>query len=306
MSQGLIAHVIGTGPDPSPGWPLQPLLVALLIAFAAGWAVVVWRIDRMHPATPVPPLRTVAFLAALATLFVALQSPIDAWADDRFSVHMVQHILLMFVAAPLFVLAAPITQLLRLSRPGLRRRVLIPLLHGRVARGVTFPIVTWLVGVGVMWVVHFSALFERALESESVHDLEHVLLLGSAMLFWLPVVGSEPVPWRLGWSGRFGYLALSMPFGSLLGMVIVSATVVLYPHYAALGGDALQDQRLAGTIMWVGADLLSLVALAFLVRAWMIHEDRRTGREQHASFASRGATGLEDEAGNRSAGGRPL
>jgi putative copper resistance protein D len=136
---------------------------------------------------------------------VALQSPIDTFADDLFSVHMVQHVLISFVVAPLLVLGAPMT----------------------------------------------------------------LLLLVTGILYWLPAIGLEPMPWRLSWSMRLLYLFVGMPFGSLLGLVLYSQSFVLYPHYLLrLGSDALADQRMAGTIMWVGADLLSMIAIGALVLAW--------------------------------------
>lgn len=260
-------------------WPLEPPFLALVALAGLGWLVVVWRVNAAHPATHVPVARSLAFGGALLALVVALQSPIDGLADQSFSAHMVQHLLLLYVAAPLLVMAAPVTLLLRLARPGPRRTLLLPLLHGRVVRVATAPVVTWLVFALVMWATHFSPLFELALESELIHDAEHVLLLGSAVLFWLPVIGREPLPHRLGLSARAAYVALAMPGSSVLGMVIVSQTAILYPHYAAQGvAAALADQRLAGTIMWVGTDLFSVVALALLIHAWLITDEAPTGR----------------------------
>jgi putative copper resistance protein D len=260
-------------------WPLEPPFLALVALAGLGWLVVVWRVNEAHPATHVPVARSLAFGGALLALVVALQSPIDGLADQSFSAHMVQHLLLLYVAAPLLVMAAPVTLLLRLARLGPRRTLLLPLLHSRVARVATAPVVTWLAFALVMWATHFSPLFELALESEPIHDAEHVLLLGSAVLFWLPVIGREPLPHRLGLSARAAYVALAMPGSSVLGMVIVSQTAVLYPHYAAQGvAAALADQRLAGTIMWVGTDVFSVVALALLIRAWLITDEAPSGR----------------------------
>jgi cytochrome c oxidase assembly factor CtaG len=251
-------------------WPLDPTFLMLVGVAALGWLLVVRHVNAAHPAAHVPLSRTFALMAGLAALIVALQSPIDSLADRLFSIHMVQHLLLMYVAAPLLVAAAPVTLLLRFSRPSPRRHLLLPMLHGRLVRAMSAPLVTWLVFIAVMWATHLSPLFELALESQPVHDAEHVLLLGAAVLFWLPVIGREPLPWRLGWSARAAYVALAMPAGSFLGMVIVSGTRILYPHYALVGGAAaLDDQRLAGTIMWVGTDIFSLVVLALLIREWL-------------------------------------
>lgn len=258
--------------------PEAPLLVGLTVA-AIGWIVAVRLVDARHPRTPVPRWRSAAFLAGLLTLLVALQSPIDTYADDWLSVHMVQHLLLGFVAAPLFVLAGPMLLALRLAPASVRRRFILPLLASRVVRLVTFPGITWGLFGAVMWIAHFSPLFELALENDVVHQAEHLLFLGSGFLYWLPALGSEPLPWRLGWSGRLLYLVLGMPVSTVLGMLIVAQTSVLYPAYLGAGvGAALADQRLAGALMWVGGDLISVVLVGVLVIQWLRAEAARVRR----------------------------
>jgi putative copper resistance protein D len=134
-----------------------------------------------------------------------------------------------------------------------------------------------------MWITHFSPLFDAALEDETLHRLEHALYLGSALLFWWPVVGADPSPHRLGYPARLFYLALGMPLSSFLGLVIYSAQTVLYPHYLTLerawGPSPLDDQRLAGGIMWVGGDAAFVLALVLVVAAWLRYEERANLRE---------------------------
>jgi putative copper resistance protein D len=259
------------------GWSFDahvwlPLAVAFIVYLAA-----VRRVDRAHPATPVPVRRAVAWTAGLLVLLVALQSPIEAYDTTLFSVHMVQHLLLTMVAAPLLALGAPITLVLRAARPSIRRRWILPVLHSRLVRVIAFPVVAWVLFAAVMWVSHFSALFDAALESEAVHLVEHAVFLGSAMLFWWPVVGADPAPWRLPHPARVGYLFLGMPQSSFLGLAIFSSPSVLYAHYATLGREwgpsPLEDQQWAGGIMWAGGDLLFLVAMGFAVAAWLTHEE---------------------------------
>lgn len=269
------------------GWSLEPLLLAALLVALVAWAFGVRRVNRRHAAV-IPAARTVCFVAGVAALFVALASPIDTFADDLFSVHMLQHLLIAFVAAPLLVMSAPGTLALRVSSPGLRRSLLVPVLHSRAVRWVTFPVVTWLLFGAVMWLAHFTPLFELALESPPIHDLEHVAFLAAGYLYWLPALGRDPMPWRLGISGRLLYLLLGMPVSSVLGLVIVAQTSVMYPHY--LAPDALADQRLAGTVMWVGGDLITAVLIGLAVWAWVRDEARRARhRAAHAVIdASRG------------------
>ncbi len=272
-----------TAPEPVlPGvllaWSFDPT-VALPLALAALlylWAV--RTVDRAHPANPVPPVRVACWLLGLAAIELALQSPIERYDTTLFSLHMVQHVLLILVAAPLLALGGPITLLLRVVRPEVRRRWILPALHSRVLRAVTFPVVTWLLFAGAMWGTHFSPVFDRSLEEPLVHQLEHGLYLVTACLFWWPAVGVDPGPWRLSEPVRVLYTFLQMPQNTFLGLAIVSATAPLYAHYATLARDwgpsTLVDQQMAGAIMWVAGDLLFLAAMFGIVVGWMHHEER--------------------------------
>lgn len=264
------------------GWTFAPL-PTLAIAVAAGWWLwAVGRIDARHPGNPVPRRRTVAFLAAMLALGFALISGIERYDTTLFSVHMLQHVLLVLVAAPLIAAAAPITLVLRLSSRATRRRYVLPILHSRLMRTLSFPVTAWVVFAGVMWGSHFSGLFDVALEEPLVHDLEHGLFLASALLFWWPAVGVDPAPWRLAHPARIGYVFLQMTQNTFLAVVILNVTTVLYPHYATLGQpygiDPLADQRLAAGVMWIAGDAIFLAAIMVLVAGWMRSEARGLAR----------------------------
>lgn len=255
-----------------------PVILAALVYWMARHIV-----DRRHPGNPVPRWRMWSWLAGLGAIVLALASPIEAYDTTLFSVHMVQHLLLTMVAAPLLVLAAPITLLLRVSSPRARRRWILPVLHSRLVRVISHPLVAWTLFAGVMWFSHFSPLFDAALEDTTLHRLEHALFLGSALLFWWPVVGADPSPHRLGYAARLFYVALGMPLSSFLGLVIFSAQSVLYEHYLTRqrdwGPTPLEDQSWAGGIMWAGGDAAFVLALLLLVAAWLGHEEREDRRE---------------------------
>jgi cytochrome c oxidase assembly factor CtaG len=193
-------------------------------------------------------------VAGLAALAVALSPPLDARADTTLAVHMVQHVLLTMVAAPL--LAA-----------GWTRR---PRVH---------PLVAWLLFAVTGWVVHFTSLFEAAAEHVPVHVFEHALLLGTALLFWAAVVGPDA---KMSHPLRLLYLAVAMPQNTFLALAIYSAGDVLYPHYAG-GRDPLGDQRLAGGIMWVAGDLVLLAAVLLVAAAWARHEEREAAASEQAA-----------------------
>jgi putative copper resistance protein D len=293
-----VAAAHGPVPDGPPtlaalafGWSFQPLVAIPLVTAGAGWLVLVRRVHRLHSSSPVPAFRTAAFLGGLAAIAVALLSGIERYDTTLFSVHMVQHLLLLLVAAPLIALAAPVTQVLRAASPGVRRRVLLPVLHSTPAGVLGHPVVAWLTFTLVVWASHFSPVFDLALENESVHTVEHVAFLAAGLLFWWPVVGADPAPRRMAYPVRALYLLLQMPPSSFLGMAILFATTPLYPHYATLGTpygiEPLADQQLAGGIMWLAGDVVLITAILAVVAAWMRHEERDAPAAERRADAER-------------------
>jgi putative copper resistance protein D len=147
---------------------------------------------------------------------------------------------------------------------------------------ITFPLIGWLVFAAVNWGWHFSNLYDQALENPALHYFQHATFLGAAVLFWLPVIGADPSRWRLPYPVRLFYLFLAMPQNSFLGVALMGAPTVLYPHYLTnlrtWGPTAVADQSLGGVLMWVVGDVVFLAAMAGVVVAWVRHEDRRTAR----------------------------
>jgi putative copper resistance protein D len=145
----------------------------------------------------------------------------------------------------------------------------------------------------VMWGSHFSGLFDLALENEWVHRFEHVLYVGAALLFWWPVVGPDPSPWRLRPSVRVLYVGMQMPQNTFLALAIYAASTPLYAHYVTTirswGPTPLEDQQAAGGIMWLGGDLLFLAAIILLVYAWIQDDERRMVTEDRRLDAERAA-----------------
>ncbi|OGO51663.1 MAG: hypothetical protein A2V84_01360 [Chloroflexi bacterium RBG_16_70_13] len=274
------------------GWSFEPVLVLPLLAAAVAWWRLLASADRAHPGHPVATLRRWSFLAGLVAIAVALQSGIERYDTTLFSVHMVQHLLLTLVAPPLLALGAPVTQLLRAASPATRARWILPILRSRPVAVLSHPVVAWLVFVSVMWASHFSPLFDWSLEDPLAHDLEHLLFLGSAVLFWWPAVALDPAPRRMGHPGRMLYLFLQMPQNSFLAMAILFAGGPLYPHYASLGSaygiDALADQRLAAGLMWFVGDAIFLAALLAVLAGWMRSEDRGAVAAERRADVERG------------------
>jgi cytochrome c oxidase assembly factor CtaG len=266
-------------------WRFDPLILVSL--FLAGFAYWYWAgmaaTKGRHRSVR---RRGSYFYAGLGVLFVALVSPVDGYADLLLSVHMVQHLLLTLVAPPLLLLGAPVTLALQASSKGFRKGVLLPALRSRFVRVLSNPAVGWVLFAAVLWGSHFSPIYQAALTNSSVHALEHIAYLASALLFWWPVVGADPSPTRLSPPGRLLYLFLAMPQMTFLGLAIYGSDRVLYPHYvvtsAALGTSALADQHLAGAIMWSSGMFLIVPALALVLLDWLDREDRRAARMDRA------------------------
>jgi len=286
------------GPTPPPpdagglllGWTFHPQVALPLLAAAAAYLWAVRRVNAAHPANPIPADRPAFFLLGLVCIAIALMSGIERYDTELFSAHMVQHLLLVLGAAPALVLAAPVTLLLRVSSPSVRARWLLPVLRSRVVLVVSHPLVAWLLFTLVMWGSHVSPLFDAALEDPLVHDFEHGLYLATAILFWMPVVGRDPSPWRLPYPARVLYVGLQMPLNSLLGVAILFADRVIYPHYATTGRPwppaPLDDQQLAGAIMWGVGDAGFIMAILLLIAAWLHHEEAVTRRREQLADAA--------------------
>jgi cytochrome c oxidase assembly factor CtaG len=252
-------------------------MASLLAAAALLWLVAARGVRAARGPWAVSWRRSALFLGGLGATAVALESPIDAAAATRFSVHMVQHLLLALVAAPLLVLARPVTLVLQASTPATRRRLLRPALHSRPLAAITSPPLAWCGFAVVMWATHFSPLYEAALANPGLHALEHLAYLGSAVLFWSVVAAVDPSPARLSPPARILYLFLAMPQMTFLGLAIYGARHVLYAAYGT-GPAALADQRLAGALMGGSGVLVFLPAIGVLLLDWWAREERAARR----------------------------
>lgn len=294
--------IAGAGPVLAHGVSLAPLTLSSLVttwsddpttwlgvlAGAMAYLAAVRLVNRRHPRSPVPRRRVVAWMAGMLALAIALDSAVDVYATSLLTVHMVQHLLLAMVVPPLLALGAPVTLVLRLATPAVRRRVLLPLLHSRVSRVLAAPVIGWTVFTLVLAGSHFNPLFSAALDDPLVHMGEHLLYLSAGMLFWWPVVRADPTPRPFGYAGRVVYLGLQMPVHAVTGLAIYFAPHVLYPHYLNVerswGPTPLADQELAGALMWGAGDVLLVVAIVLTFQAWLRADERRARRLDRRSF----------------------
>jgi putative copper resistance protein D len=203
--------------------------------------------------------------------------------------HMVQHLILLFPVPILLLQAGPMTLLLRVASPRWRARILV-VLQSRVVGVISHPLVGWTLLIAVMWGTHLSVMFETALEDAFIHNLEHALYLSTALLFWAPIFSVDPIRHRLRGGSALAYLITQMPQNSFLGVAIMFSSTPLYPHYVTLqrawGPTPLEDQQLAGAIMWLVGDALFLAAIFVVLAALAKSEDRPQSRYDEAQTAA--------------------
>ncbi len=253
-------------------WRFDPIVVvSIAIAFAV-YLTGTYRYERLRKRRWSRG-RTLFFCAGLLSVLVAVESPLDAAGDIAFAPHMVAHLILTDVSVPCILLGGPLLLLLSTARTDVAR-AMVRLLKSRAGRIITAPVATWTIFIAGLWIVHLTGFFEAALDDETIHVLEHAVYLGTALLFWLPIVAVGPTPWAdhpLAFPLRMLYLLVAMPAEGMLGFTLNSARHVLYPHYAAAG---LGDQQAAGEIMWIGSTLCMFVAFMLVGFGWAAHEQR--------------------------------
>jgi putative copper resistance protein D len=235
--------------------------------------------------------RTVMFVAVgMGTFYVATSSGLAAYDTTLLSVHMVQHMVLAMLVPLALALGAPVTLALR-TLPHTPRRWLLTVLHSRAAKVLTFPPLTLALYVVSPWALYFSGWYPATLDHVWLHELMHLHLVVVGMLFFWPIVGIDPVPGRVGYPARMLLVVLTLPFHAFLGVTIMGQDALLGgDHYRALHElpgygwlpDPLDDQHLAGGLLWSSGDLVGLVLLGVLFAQWVrssmreaVREDRR-------------------------------
>ena len=251
-------------------WNLRPeVIVPLLMlasVYALGWARLSRRARRSAP-TP----RAWLIVVGFAALVVALLSPLDGLADTRFVAHMGQHMLLIMVAAPAFLLADPfpivVWALPHAARLRLRRWITRTSVAGTLWRIATAMPLAWIVAACVVWGWHRPGAYDAALSHRFLHDLEHLSFFAAALLFWWPLIHPAPRFRRAAsYPRRVVYLLLGAFQTAALGLLLTLAPTVLYRSYAGAGGlGALEDQTWGGIVMWGGGGVIDMIAVLVLV-----------------------------------------
>lgn len=244
------------------------VLVALVYAYGLGRA---WH--ARGPGAVILRGEALRFGVAWVVLSAALLSPLETLSGRFLAAHMLQHLLLLVVAAPLLatagvgrasLFALPKTARLRIARGPITRL-------GDVRRGVASPLVALALYVAVLWLWHAPAAYQAALGGGIVHALEHGTMLVGGCLFWASVLPSVGGAHRR--AGAVGALLGASFAGGGLGALMTLSPAPWYPAYeavaAATGGDALRDQQFAGLLMWMPMGAVHAVAALIVAGRWL-------------------------------------
>jgi cytochrome c oxidase assembly factor CtaG len=264
-------------------WTFDPVLATILIAAAVIYLLGVHKLGAHGSGTPWSRWCTLSFLSGLGLIWIVLLGPIGAYDDIFFWCHMIQHIVLMMIAAPLLLLGNPILLLLRVSRRELRHNYIVPVLRSRVILALTKPVVGWVIFAGVLMGTHFSPFFNFALNHPLVHEyVEHPLYLGAALIYYYPIVGHNSVPRLVTPATRVISLFTMMLPETMTGFFIYSSNYLMYPFYGHVvrpfGPGPLKDQQLAGALMWSGSMVIDSIWVTLAVLEWLHSEERRSHR----------------------------
>jgi cytochrome c oxidase assembly factor CtaG len=253
------------------------VLIVVVLLYLRGW----YRLRRSFPKL-LSVWRLAAFIGGVSSLWAAVGSPLAALDHQFLTFHMVQHLLLMTVAAPLILLGAPAITLLHSLPRSFVRNILVPLLRyppmHALRRILTHPVLCWLASAVVVIGWHIPALFEIGMRSEAWHDIERASFLAAGLLFWWPVV--QPWPSVARWP-RWGvplYLFLATLPCDALSAFLTFCNRVVYAHYVT-SVSPINDQECAGALMWFCVTIAYLVPAA-VVTIQMLSPQSRTSKAE--------------------------
>jgi cytochrome c oxidase assembly factor CtaG len=250
--------------------PFSLLVVAVLVTLAYWYLKRDWVLasrGRRWPAS-----RTVAFMAGLVAIDLALQSPIATFTGTYFQAHVVQHLLLMVVAPPLLALGGPSTLLLQTASRRNKVRWLA-VLRSRPFAVLTHPIVVWALYFGVMFAFFLSALINIAMHRMALMDVLNLVFLFGGCLYWWPMVGSDPiVHWKMGYGARMLNVLLGGPPEVILGLAILSARTPIASMYT------LSSTHAGGGLLWISTEFATVGGFIPIFWQWARSDARAAAR----------------------------
>jgi len=253
------------------------LIVAALVLYLWG----VRRNNALHPRHPWSAGKTAAWIGALVTTGVSIFSFVGVYDRELFWDHMVQHLVLIMVAAPLFAIASPL-ELAWKSTRGTAHLVVTEALRSKVANFFGHWAIAFVLYAVVIPISHLTVWYNYTLTQESVHNAEHLVFLVVGYLFWRQIFGNDPNKYRLHPGLQFVYLFLAIPIDTFTGLSLAGATKEMFPAYLAThrtwGPTYVNDLHIGGSIMWVVGDTLMLWPMVPVALRWMRLEERKAAR----------------------------
>jgi cytochrome c oxidase assembly factor CtaG len=258
-------------------WQFAPVVTGFTAVFAGLYLWGVARVRRRHPVRPWPVPRTAAFLGGLLVVVVATQSGIGRYDDTLFWVHMIQHLMLIMIAPPLLVAGQPVTLLMHASRNPLHTWVK-RVVRSRPVVWLTWPALGVIAYAATIVGTHLTSFMNQVETYPAVHDGEHVLYLVVGYLYFLPLIGREPIRWKVSYPLRLFLLFIAMPVDAFTGVVLNSYNSdpfnPLEPR--SWGPSALDDIHMGGAVMRIGGAAIMFVVIMVTFFAWS-RETRPSG-----------------------------
>ncbi len=250
-------------------WQFAPIVTAFTALLAVAYVWGAFRVRRRHPRRPWPWRHTIPFLLGLLVINVATQSGVGTYDDTLFWVHMIQHLMLLMIAPPLLVAGQPVTLLLHASRNPLHTGVK-KLVRSRPVQWVTWPGFVVAAYAATIVGTHLTDFMNLVTEHEWVHESEHVLYLVVGYLYFLPLVGREPIKWRVSYPVKLFLLFIAMPVDAFTGVVLGSYQtdpfVPMEPR--SWGPSAVNDLHEGGAVMWIGGAAIMFVVIMVTFFQW--------------------------------------
>jgi cytochrome c oxidase assembly factor CtaG len=266
-------------------WQFAPIVTSAVVILAGLYLWGVRRVARRHPARPWPAWRTGMFLGGLAVVVLATESGIGAYDDMLFWDHMVQHLMLIMVAPPLLIFGQPITLLMHASRNPLHtwaKRIL----RSRVVSFLTWPVFGCVAYAVTVIGTHLTGFANLAQTNRLALNGEHALFLVVGYLFFMPILGGEPIRWRLTYPVRFVILVLLMPVDTFTGLILGYGTAgtpgVPSGPRPAWAPPPVSDLHLGGAVMWIGGDAIMFGLMMLVYMMWSL--DSRAATSGHGWF----------------------
>ena len=265
-------------------WEWRPEVVFSLGAFSLIYVLGWFRLRSKGAKRLASTSRFISYLLGIVVLVIALLSPVDTLQSFLFSMHMVQHLLLTMVAAPLIILGTPFPiGLHALHRPLRHGFVLLLGSNGplrNVVKQIGRPLTSLFVFIGTFWLWHTPQAYTLALRYDIIHDIEHISFFVTGLFFWWHVTNTPPRFFaRLGYGWRIALLALGFVQNEVLSVALSFASTPWYSYYEHVpqisGLTPLQDQQLGGAIMWVPGGMMYIIAIIVLLARLLDAEEKK-------------------------------